>query len=76
MYGIDAIIKESSTHLFSVVDFPDEGFPTKPMRGSRILAHRCRSFCTDDTQVLDNFSVLCGLRECRGPSSVVIDKRT
>jgi hypothetical protein len=29
-------------HLFSVVDLPDEGFPTKPMSGSRgmILYYR------------------------------------
>ena len=28
-------LEVASVRLFSVVDFPDEGFPTRPMRGSR-----------------------------------------
>jgi hypothetical protein len=27
--------RRGKTHLLSVVDFPDEGLPTRPMRGSR-----------------------------------------
>jgi ferredoxin len=29
---------QCNAHLFSVVDFPDEGLPTKPISGSRGMA--------------------------------------
>lgn len=30
------------THLFRVVDLPDEGLPTRPMSGSRGIADVCK----------------------------------
>ena len=68
--------RRGRAHLLSVVDFPDDGFPTRPMRGSRGILRYELGFNEDyQIEMLDSW---CGPKvtsEHFPPTTnVVIDK--